>query len=171
MMQDFLLSALIVFLLRIVDVSLYTVRLMMVVRGRKALAFLFAFFQALGFVVAMQLVFSDLGNWGKIAGYSAGFATGLIIGMALENRLAVGYAHLRIISANRGPALVDELRGAGFAVTEVSGAGKEGTVSLLNCTIRRRHLAQATQIIMDTDPEAFITSQAVRSAWRGFWRR
>lgn len=169
-MLEFLIAALTVFVLRIVDVSLYTVRLMMVMRGRKGLAFLFAFFQALGFVVAMQLVFSDLGNWGKIAGYSAGFATGLIIGMALENRLAVGYSHLRIISANRGPALVDELRQAGFAVTEVSGIGKEGTVSVLSCTIRRRHFAQATQIIMDADPEAFITSEAVRATQRGFWR-
>ena len=169
-MLDFLISALTIFVLRIVDVSLYTVRIMMVVRGRKALAFLFAFFQALGFVVAMKLVFSDLGNWGKVAGYSAGFATGLIIGMALENRLAVGYTHLRMISANNGPALMDELRQAGFAVTEVPGTGKDGAVSLLNCTIRRRHLPQVTQIIMDVDPEAFITSQAVRSAWRGFWR-
>ncbi|HSQ26004.1 MAG TPA: DUF5698 domain-containing protein [Anaerolineales bacterium] len=169
-MLDFLISALTIFVLRIVDVSLYTVRIMMVMRGRKALAFLFAFFQALGFVVAMQLVFSDLGNWGKIAGYSAGFATGLIIGMALENRLAVGYAHLRMISAHKGPALIDELRQAGFAVTEIPGTGMEGAVSLLNCTIRRRHLPQVTQIVMDVDPEAFITSQAVRSTWRGFWR-
>lgn len=168
-MLDFLVSALTIFLLRIVDVSLYTVRLMMVMRGRKFLALIFAFFQALVFVSAMQMVFSDLGNWGKITGYSAGFATGLVIGMALENRLAIGYAHLRIISPNRGPALVDGLRQAGFAVTEVSGMGKEGMVSLLNCTIRRRHLPQATQIIMDTDSEAFITAEAVRSTRRGFW--
>lgn len=168
-MFDFLISALTVFLLRILDVSLYTVRLMFVMRGQKGLAFLFAFFQALGFVAAIQIVFSDLGNWGKIAGYSAGFATGLIVGMALENRMAIGYAHLRIISANRGPALVDALRQAGFAVTEVSGSGKEGTVSMLNCTVRRRHLPQVTRMVMDIDADAFITSEAVRSARHGFW--
>lgn len=169
-MYEFLISALTVFVLRIVDVSLYTLRLMMVMRGRKGLAFVFAFFQALGFVVAMRLVFTDFGNWGKIAGYAAGFATGVIIGMVLENRLAVGFSHLRIISANRGSALVDELRQAGFAVTEFSGIGKEGTVSVLSCKIRRKHFAQATQIIMDVDPEAFVTSEAVRATQRGFWR-
>ena len=169
-MLEFLVSALTVFLLRIVDVSLYTMRLMMVMRGRKALAFVFAFFQSLGFVVAMKLVFSDLGNWGKVAGYSAGFATGLIIGMALENRLAVGYTRLRIISPQRGSALVDELRQAGFAVTEIPGIGKEGAISLLNCTIKRRDLPQVIEVIADIDPQAFITSEAVRSAWRGFWR-
>ncbi len=169
-MPEILTAALTVFALRVVDVSLYTVRLMMVMRGRKSLAFLFAFLQAIGYVIAMQIVLSDLGNWGKIAGYAAGFATGLILGMALENRLAVGFLSLRIISPNLGSSIVEKLREAGFAVTEVSGVGKDGMVSVLTCTIRRRHYNQAAQIIMETDPEAFVTSEAVRSTQRGFWR-
>ena len=170
-MQEFLISAIYIFCLRIVDISFYTIRLMMVMRGRKALALLFAFCQSLVFVVAMREVFSDLGNLGKILGYSAGFATGLVVGMSVENRLAVGYSHLRIISAAHGPELVDQLRQAGFAVTEIAGQGKEGMVSLLNCSVRRRDMPLVSQIIMDADPEAFITAEAVRSVRRGFWRR
>ncbi len=121
------------------------------------------------YVISMRMVFSDLGNWAKIAGYAAGFATGLILGMALENRLAVGYSHLRIISPKWGAAIIESLRQAGFAVTEIAGRGKEGMVSMLLCTVRRKRKSQAIQVILEVDPDAFITAQDVRTIRHGFW--
>ncbi len=98
-MIEFLSPVLIIFSLRIVDISFYTIRILMVMRGRKGLAWIFAFFQASVYVIALRFVLSDLGNWGKTLGYAAGFATGLVVGMAIEERLAIGYSHLRIISS------------------------------------------------------------------------
>jgi len=152
-----------------VDISLYTIRIMMVVRGRKGWAWLFAFCQSFVYVIALRAVLSNLGDWGKILGYAAGFATGIVIGMAIEGRLAIGYTHLRMISPGHGAEMADRLRSAGYAVTEVSGQGKDGMVTVLNCSIRRTKTAEVVQIIGDVDSNAFVTAEAVRSVRRGFW--
>lgn len=144
---------------------------MMVVRGRKGFAWLFGFFQAIIYVVAIRAVLSDLGNWGKIFGYAAGFATGLLLGMWIEGKLAIGYTHLRVISRGLGQELTERLRQAGYAVTEVAAQGKDGTVTLLYCNVLRRKTGEVERIIQEVDPQAFITAEAVRSAQHGFWGR
>lgn len=168
-MAEFALSALTLFALRLVDVSLYTLRIMMVVRGRKRMAWGFAFLQSIVFVVAIRAVLSDLGNWGKIIGYAAGFATGIVVGMWLEGRLAIGYTHLEIISPRRGAELAETLRQAGYGVTEVSGQGKDGMVAVLNCSVLRRNTRKVEEIVIQIDPEAFVTAESVRAVRRGFW--
>ena len=130
-MPEFLTSALIIFGLRIVDVTFATLRIFMVVRGGKFLAMLFGFFQALTYVTTIGWVISDLGNWTKILGYAMGFATGLVIGMVIENRLAIGYTNLQIVSPHRGLETAQGLREQGYAVTEVSAHGKDGAVDVL----------------------------------------
>ncbi|MEW5867987.1 MAG: DUF5698 domain-containing protein [Chloroflexota bacterium] len=170
-MASFFLSALFIFLLRLVDISLYTVRIFMVVRGRKGLAMLFAFCQAFVFVNAIRAVLSDLGDWGKIFGYCTGFATGLILGMLIEARLAIGFTHLRIISSQRGAELAEHLRQAGFAATEVPARGRDGAVSLLICITLRKDTKQVVHLVEELDPEAFITAESVRPVQRGFWHR
>jgi uncharacterized protein YebE (UPF0316 family) len=164
-------AALIVFALRLVDVSAMTLRILMVIRGRKFMAWVLGFFQALVFVVAIREVFEDLGNWMNIVGYAAGFATGTVIGMRLEEWLAVGYGHLRIISARHGAAVALALRGSGYAVTEVSGRGRDGTVDLINCSIPRRQVSHITEMVKQIDENAFITVEDVRHVRGGFWRR
>jgi uncharacterized protein YebE (UPF0316 family) len=168
-MTEVVQAALIVFALRLVDITLYTLRIFMVVRGRKGMAWLFGFFQAFVFVNAMRMVLSDLGNWWKILGYAAGFATGMILGMWIEGRLAIGYTHLQVISSRHGAELCEHLRGAGYGVTEFSGMGKDGVVTILDCNIQRKNSVRITEIIQEIDPDAFVTAEAVRSVRRGFW--
>jgi len=164
-----LFSALQIFMLRLVDVSFYTIRLMLVRRGFRLLTLVFAFMQSLVFVIALRSVLSDLGNWSKALGYSIGFATGMVLGMWLEERLAVGYTHLRIISYGHGIKLTSHLRQAGYAVTEVSALGKDGTVTLLNCGVRRRSLHKVEELVLEIDPNAFVTAEDVRPVQRGRW--
>lgn len=170
-MIEFLQPALIIFCLRVVDVALLTLRVLMVARGRKALAWVFAFSRALIFVFALRLVLSDLGDWSKILAYATGFATGMVVGMLVEERLALGYTHLRIISSRRGGEITERLRDEGYAVTEVSALGRDGAVALLNCDVRRRQVGKVEQIIVDADPQAFITAEEVRPVQRGYWRK
>ena len=170
-MVEAVLPALFIFALRVVDVSLYTMRLMMVTRGRKTLAWLFALFQSVVFVTALRAVMADLGNWTKILGYAAGFATGLVVGMAVEGRLGIGNTHLNIISPRHGQELATQLRAAGFGVTEVPGKGKDGVVDVLLCDVRRRHVPQVRQIIQEIDPDAFITAEMLRMVLGGYWHK
>ncbi len=164
-------AALLIFALRLVDVTAMTLRILMVMRGRKIMAWVLGFFQALVFVVAIREVFADLGNWLNIVGYAAGFATGTVVGMRMEEWLAVGYGHLRIISARHGAALAKVLRESGYAVTEVAGRGRDGTVDMINCSIPRRQVSHVTEMVKQIDDSAFITVEDVRQVRGGFWRR
>ena len=168
-MDTFFLSALGIFAMRISDVSLYTLRLLMTVRGRKALAWVFGFFQGVIYVSVIGIVLTNVNNWANILGYASGFATGLVVGMLIEQRLALGHAHIRIFSSGQGIALTERLRAAGFAVTEVPARGKDGAVTLLECKVLRRHSHQVEKLAQETDPEAFITVEDVRPVQRGFW--
>lgn len=169
-MNPFIQSATIIFGLRVIDVSLATMRVLMVMRGRKSLAWTFGFCQALVYLIAFKIIFSDLGNWFNILGYAAGFATGNVVGMLIEERLAIGHTHMRIVSSRWGSAIADKLRSEGYAITEIPARGKDGMVTVLNCSVRRKNVSRVQQIINEIDAEAFITAEDVRPVRRGFWR-
>lgn len=162
-------AAVLIFGLRLVDVSLATIRMMMVVRGRKAYAWVLGFLQALVFIFALQAILADLDNWLSIAGYAAGFATGVLVGMLIDDRLALGFAHLSIVSPHLGSAVAELARGRGYAVTEIPARGKDGAVTLLACTVQRKKAAELQQAVHEVDPQAFIIAENVRLVRRGFW--
>ena len=164
------LGALLIFVLRITDMSLDTLRMLFVVRGRKQIAWVLGFCQSAVFVIAITRVLSNLNNPLMVLGYAAGFATGNVLGMLVEERLAVGHIQLQIISRRRGAALAKALRKAGYGVTEISARGRDGTVQLLNASVLRKDLAHARHIVRETDESAFITSEDVRPVRHGFWR-
>ncbi len=164
------LYALIIFALRVGDMSLDTLRVLFVVRGKKGIAWVLGFFQSLLFVIAITSVLTQLDNPLNVIGYAAGFATGNVLGMLIEERLAVGHIQLTIMSATRGAAISDALRIAGFGVTEIAGRGKNGTVSVILTSVFRKDVDRLETIILETDPEAFVTREDVRPMRRGFWR-
>lgn len=162
-------SALLIFGLRVVDVTMAIVRILMVMRGRKALAWLFGFVQAFVFVAAIRQVMADLGNWTNMIGYAAGFATGTVAGIWVEEKIAVGHGHIRIVSARFGAALAEQLREAGFGVTEVPGRGRDGAVDVLILSVPRRRVKKVTALVESIDPEAFISVENVRPLSKGFF--
>lgn len=164
------LMALGIFFLRVCDMTLDTIRMLFVVRGRKKLAWFLGFFQSLIFVIAISSVLTSLNNPLNVLGYAAGFATGNVIGMIIEERLAIGHIHFTIMSPTRGAKIGNVLREAGFAVTEVPARGRNGTVDVLHCNVLRKDLSMVETIILEADPEAVVTAQDVRPVRRGFWR-
>jgi uncharacterized protein YebE (UPF0316 family) len=165
-----LLSALGIFLLRVIDMSLDTIRVLFVMRSKKTIAWGLGFFQSLVFVIAITSVLSHLDNPWNVIGYAAGFATGNVVGMYIEERLAVGHIHLSIISTARGSKIVEILRGSGFGVTEIPARGKDGTVTILHCDVKRRDMDHVETLIREADPQAFVTAEDVRPIRRGYWR-
>lgn len=163
-------AALTIFALRVGDMSLDTVRVLFVVRGKKKLAWVLGFCQSVIFVVAISSVLSNLGNIMNVIGYAAGFATGNVIGMLIEERLAIGHIQLSIISSRRGAIIAKQLRTSGYAVTEIAGRGKDGTVNVIHSSVRRKDMDKVEAIVLEADPEAFITAEDVRPVRRGFWR-
>ncbi|MEW5867986.1 MAG: DUF5698 domain-containing protein [Chloroflexota bacterium] len=160
----------IIFVLRVCDMSLDTMRVLVVMRGRKGAAWVLGFFQAAIFVMAISSVLKDLDNLLNVLGYAAGFATGNVVGMLIEERLAIGHAQLSIVSPRFGPAIAERMRQEGYAITEIPARGRDGTVSLLTCSVLRKNVDRVHDIVKQIDVSAFITAEDVRPVRRGLWR-
>jgi uncharacterized protein YebE (UPF0316 family) len=100
-------SALVIFLLRVIDMSLDTMRMLFVVRGKKPIAWILGFLQSLVFVIAISTVLANLNNILNIVGYAAGFATGNVLGMFIEERLAIGHIAMRVISSKKDSGIAE----------------------------------------------------------------
>jgi len=160
----------IIFVLRVINMSLDTLRIRMMNRGQKPLAFIFGVVETLIYLYTLSAVIQNLDNWVNIAAYSLGFGVGSIVGMALEERMAIGYVDLRVISPNRGALIAETLREQGFAVTEFSGRGRDGTVSMLSVSVKRKHARKARALVEELDDSAFITAEDMTPLRRGYWR-
>ena len=159
-----------IFALRVSDMTLDTLRLLFVVRGKKGVAWGLGFCQSVIFVIAITSVLSNLDNPLNIIGYAAGFATGNVVGMLIEERLAIGHVKLSIVSSGRGAVLCQTLREAGFAVTEIPARGKDGMVSMLSVSVKRKDVTRVESVVREKDAEAFVIAEDVRPLRRGFWR-
>jgi uncharacterized protein YebE (UPF0316 family) len=161
---------LVIFALRVCDMSLDTLRVLFVIRGRRPITWILGFFQSAIWVIAITSVLANVNNIWNLIGYAAGFATGNVVGMMIEEWLAIGHAHMRIISSSRGSAIAESIRQDGYAATELSGRGKDGMVAVINCSVRRRDIDRVRKQAIAIDPTAFLTVEEVRPLQRGFWR-
>lgn len=157
-----------VFLLRVTDVSMATLRMLLIIRGRRFLAPLIGFFEILIWVTAIGIVVQHLNSPLHVVGYAAGFASGSFLGLMLEERLALGLATIRTMVRSGGPELSAELREAGFGVTEMVGRGKEGAVEVLYSVLPRRRVAEALKIINAGAPDSFVVVDEPRGVHRGW---
>lgn len=159
-----------IFLSRVLNMALDTVRMLTVVRGMRTITWILGVFQTLLFIVAIGTVLNDLSNPIKMIAYSFGFATGNVIGMNIEKKLALGFVNMTIISSLRGQELAEKLRGQGHAVTEIPARGKDGSVEILECSLQRKFAGEVQKAVLESDPNAFITSRDIQPIWRGYWR-
>lgn len=154
---------LLIFVARIVDVSLGTIRTICVVNGRRHVALLLGFFEILVWIFAVSKVIQNLEHPALAVAYALGFATGNYVGITIEKRLAFGEQVVRVFT-RKGLELAEYLRGLGFRVTQFSGAGRDGPVDLLFIEISRRMAAQAAEMARRFDTECFIVVDDVRFA-------
>jgi len=153
---------LVIFGLRIVDVSLSTVRILLAVRGHKLVVPFIGFFEVLIWVFAAGNAIRYLESGWHVLGYAAGFSTGSVVGLSIEQRLAIGYATIRVISRRGGVALADALRAAGFGVTEFAAQGRDGPVEVVYSVCMRRDIPRFIAETERWDSQAFITVEEPR---------
>jgi len=163
-------GALVIFGLRVLNIALDTLRMLFTLRGMKWLSWIVGFMVSLIYVLLLTSVLSNLDNPLYIVSYAAGFATGGVVGMWIEERLAIGFTNIQIISPRRGAVMAQKLRESGYAVTEIPARGKDGMVSMLSLSVRRKQVLSVEKIINDCDETAFVTTEDVRPVSRGFFR-
>jgi len=168
--QQTILIALLIFAVRVIATSLDTIRLILTMRSSKIWVWLLGFFNSMLWVVTFAFVLSDINNLVNVIFYAAGFATGNVMGMWIEDKLAVGFAEVRVISSKWGAAILDVLRENNFAVTEIPARGKDGMVSVITSSVRRSQVQDIEKLVRNIDQDAFITTEDVVAVRRGFWR-
>ena len=164
-------GALLIFFLRLINYTMDTLRIMLTMRDKKLLSWVLGFFESILFVVVMGAVLNDLDDVMKIAAYAGGFATENVVGMLIEKRLAIGYSHISIISREQGKQIAGVLREHDFAVTEIPAQGRDGKVTLLNCSVQRKLSADVERLALELDPGAFITVEDIVPRQSGYWGR
>lgn len=164
---SYILIPILIFLARVADVSIGTMRIIFISKGYKYIAPILGFFEVLIWLLAMSKIFQNLNMWFYYIAYAGGFATGNLIGLMIEERLALGYVNLRIIIHHSGEKLIQSLIKEGYGVTTVDAQGSQGPVSIIFCIIKRAEIKYVNQIINSVHPAAFYTIEDVRAANKG----
>jgi len=159
---DFVILPILILMARVVDVSLDTIRVIMVAKGYRNLAPFVGFFQSLIWLITITRIMANLDNWFTYIGYASGFALGTYVGMILEGKLALGYELVRVITKKGADDLINGLREKGYALTSVPGMGREGEVGVLYIIIKRKVLREVVAIIHEYNPHAFYTIEDMR---------
>jgi len=165
---DYLIVPGLIFLARIVDVSIGTVRVILLSRGNKYVAPLMGFFEVIIWLAAIGKVMQNLNNVVCYIAYGAGFATGNYVGTLIESKLALGFQIVRIISASPLQLLPNELRNEGYGVTVLKGRGASGIVYILLSVISRKKVNDFIKLVLTIEPKAFISVEDVRSSYAGY---
>lgn len=152
---------LLIFLARIFDVSLSTVRIMFVMSGRKRIAPVLGAIEVLIWLIAIGQIMQNLSNFMCYIAYAGGFAAGTYIGMRIEERLAFGNYIIRIITDHAEP-LIKYLRENHYGVTALDAEGNVGPVNVIFLVIRRSKLDKVLGIIKRFNPEAFYTVGSIK---------
>lgn len=172
--------ALAIFVARILDVSLGTLRTILVFRSYRVFASTLGFVEVVIWVIAASQVLQDLNRWYLVVAYAGGFATGNAVGMWLESKLAVGTELVRAISESREVRLAQRLREANYSVIELAGTDGRVPVEVLLINERRRKIPGLLRTIEAIDPDAVCTISDIRhhvprpvapSGWRSFIRQ
>ena len=148
---------LVIFGLRIVDVSCDTMRVIFAIRGKRGIAACLGFVQAMVWIVAVGNAVKHLDSILHVLGYAGGYAMGTYVGVTLEQAIAYGVATVRVVSKVSGVEIAEALRAAGHGVTEFGGFGRDGSVEILNSVVQRRHLNEVLTIVTSHDKDAFVT--------------
>lgn len=160
-------GALMIFVLRLIQVALGTVRTILVVRGMRKWAALAGFVEVSIYVVAISKVLSDMSSIWNLIGYSGGFSVGTLVGMWIEDRIALGDTLVTAISLTKGVELADKVRQEGYGATHLTAEGQSGPVHQVEIVAPRKQVRELMRLINEVDATAFVTVTDARSVLRG----
>jgi uncharacterized protein YebE (UPF0316 family) len=158
---------LLIFVAEMFVVTLGTLRIIFVARGRRTLAPVLGFFEITIWLFAIGQIMQNLNDFGCFAAYAGGYTAGNFLGILVEQRLAIGTLLVRIITGRDASELLDHLRVCGYGYTVIDGAGATGPVKIVFTIIQRKELAVVRSIVEEFDPKAFFTVDDLHSASQG----
>ena len=155
--MNLFLSALLIFVLRLIDQSLTTVRALVVTKKPVLGAFIGLVESAI-WILAVSQVIKDINDPFLIAAYAFGFAGGTLLGIQLEKFIGLGSAVGRVFTPSKSANISKPLREKGFMVTDIKAKGRDGSVTISWCIVPRRKLSKVLSIIRSVNPDAYVTT-------------
>ncbi|HEX6923777.1 MAG TPA: DUF2179 domain-containing protein [Bacillales bacterium] len=159
----------IILLINVVYVSLNTIRMILTLKGHPYLAAFISMFEIVVYVVGLGLVLDRLNEIINLIAYAAGFGLGVIVGMKIEEKLALGYITVNVITSNFDQDLPNLLRDRGYGVTNWMTYGREGARSMLEILTPRKWELKLYNTVRELDPNAFLVSHEPKAFHGGFW--
>ncbi|QXM06504.1 DUF2179 domain-containing protein [Crassaminicella indica] len=169
--MELFLGYLLIFSSRIADVSISVVRTILMVRGKKFQAAALGIVEILIYITVLSKVMSHLDHIGNLIAYALGFGTGQIVGIYLEQKMAIGNVTVQVITKENEEILVNLLRKEGFGVTVIQGYGKDGIRHILNIALQRTMLPKLNHILNEFDKNAFVTIMDTKHIQGGYLKR
>lgn len=160
-----------IFMARIIDVSLGTIRMIMIIRGDKWIAAVIGFFEIMVYTIALSMVVGSLNDPVKLTVFCLGFSLGVVVGSVIEDRLALGYRGVQVIIDRDHSYIVEELRAEGFPVTCWDAKGKAGYKIVMNMVLKRNLARLATEKIYAMEPDAFVVFMEPKYFHGGYIRK
>ncbi len=158
---------LLIFVARILDVSLGTLRIILVARSMRGMASILGFLEIVIWLLAIGQVMQNLNSIENYFAYAAGFAAGTYVGMTIERKLRIGTLLVRIVTKTTADALINHLTERGHRVTHVDAHGAREDVKVIFTVVKRSALNEIISIIQEFNPNAFYTVEDVRMAHQG----
>jgi uncharacterized protein YebE (UPF0316 family) len=159
---NYLIMPLLIFLARIGDVSINTLRIMFMMNGKKNIVPILGFFEALIWLIAIGQIFQNVNNPMSYLAYAGGFATGTYVGMTLDEKLALGRVLVRVITPKPLPILIDFMKERNYRFTSVGAEGRYGKVNLLFTVMKRDQLKEFISKVKEVEEKAFYTIESVK---------
>ena len=158
-----------IFLSRILDVTIGTIRIVMVSKGHKIWAPILGFFEILIWLIAISKIFQNLDNWVCYVAYAGGFAFGNYVGLRIEEKLAMGIVKIQIITRKKAIKLIENLISAGYGITHHEAQGSTENVSIIYSIIKRTEIKKVEEIVNSTNPKAFYSVEDVKFVNQGIF--
>ncbi len=159
----------IIFLGRICDVTLGTLRIIFVSKGEKYLAPVIGFFEVLIWILIISEVFARADGLFSYLCYAAGYATGNYVGILIEKRIAFGIILCRTYTLKDGKDLVTLLNQKGYGATLLHASGSTGEIDIVETIIDRKRSNEVEAIILNFDPNVFFVTEDIRAKQKGIF--
>jgi uncharacterized protein YebE (UPF0316 family) len=167
LVADFPYLPLMVFLAETCVVTVGTIRVIFIARGRKILAPILGFFEVTIWLFAIGQIMQNLSNLGCFAAFAGGFTVGNYLGVIIEKKLAIGSLVIQIATRKDATELVESLKSADYGVTTMDAQGATGPVKVVFTVIKRRELEPVVALIKHFDPKAFYAINDLQEAAAG----
>nr|WP_052254607.1 DUF2179 domain-containing protein [Salinicoccus sp. YB14-2] len=169
--QSAILMVIVIFVINIFYVSFMTLRTVALTKGYRYMAASVSILETLVYIIGLGLVLDNLDQPVNIIAYALGFGVGILTGLKIEEKLALGYMVVNVTTAERDRDLPDQLRNLGYGVTHGTAYGRDGERTTMQILTPRRYQNKLIETIRELDDKAFIVAYETKTISGGFWTK